>query len=171
VTPPTGAYGAAVSTVAPHRRTLWEEGRRPGPLVTLAAGLLVLAAVLLDLQVSTDLGLLFDVVFVLVCIGAALAVRPRDFFMLGVFPPLLMAVTVTLLAVLTRGSVADPSDGLLQALVSGLAHHARALVAGYALTLAVLALRQVAIRNAGTIRAHADRGGAEPARSRAPGSR
>jgi hypothetical protein len=38
--------------------------------------------------------------------------------------------------------------------VSGLAHHARALVAGYGLTLALLALRQVAIRNAGRIRAH-----------------
>jgi hypothetical protein len=36
--------------------------------------------------------------------------------------------------------------------VSGLAHHSGSLVAGYALTLAILALRQVALRNAGTIR-------------------
>jgi hypothetical protein len=167
VTPPAGAYGAGVSTVAPHRRTLWEEGRRPGLLVAPVAGLVVLAALLLDLQISTDLGLLFDVAFVLVSIGAALAVRPRDFFMVGVFPPLLMGATVTLLAVLDRGSVADPTDGLLQALVSGLAHHARALVAGYGLTLGVLALRQVAIRNAGTIRAHGASGSAEPTRSAA----
>jgi hypothetical protein len=135
--------------------------------VAPAAGLVVLAAVLLDLQISTDLGLLFDVLFVLVCIGAALAVRPRDFFMVGVFPPLLMGATVALLAVLHRGSVADPTDGLLQALVSGLAHHARALVAGYGLTLGVLALRQVAIRNAGTIRAHSASASAEPKRSAA----
>ena len=131
------------------------------------AGLAVLAALLLDLQISTDLGLLFDVAFVLVCIGAALAVRPRDFFMVGVFPPLLMGATVALLAVLDRGSVADPTDGLLQALVSGLAHHARALVTGYGLTLGVLAMRQVAIRNAGTIRAHSASGSAEPNRSAA----
>jgi hypothetical protein len=135
--------------------------------VTPVAGLVVLAALLLDLQISTHLGLLFDVAFVLVCIGAALAVRPRDFFMVGVFPPLLMGVTVALLAVLDRGAIADETDGLVQALVSGLAHHARALVAGYGLTLGVLALRQVAIRNAGTIRAHGARGSAEPTRSAA----
>ncbi|MDX6300134.1 MAG: hypothetical protein QOF53_1348 [Nocardioidaceae bacterium] len=135
--------------------------------MTPVAGLVVLAALLLDLQISTDLGLLFDIAFVLVCIGAALAVRPRDFFMVGVFPPLLMGATVALLAVLDRGSVADPTDGLLQALVSGLAHHARALVAGYGLTLGVLALRQVAIRNAGTIRAHSAGGATEPTRSAA----
>jgi hypothetical protein len=45
--------------------------------------------------------------------------------------------------------------------VSGLAHHAGALVAGYGLTLAVLALRQVAARNAGTIRSSRPRERAE----------
>jgi hypothetical protein len=154
VTVRTAAYGAVVSTLAPHHRTLWEEGRRPGLLVAPAAGLVVLVAVLLDLQLSQDLGLVFDIAFVLVCIAAALAVRPRDFFVIGVFPPLLMAATVGVLAVVSRASVADPADGFLQSLVSGLAHHAGALVAGYALTLTVLALRQVAMRNAGTIRAH-----------------
>ena len=38
--------------------------------------------------------------------------------------------------------MADPGDGFLQAVVSGLAHHAGSLVVGYALTLAILALRQ-----------------------------
>ena len=37
-------------------------------------------------------------------------------------------------------------------MVSGLAHHAGSLVVGYALTLGILALRQVALRNAGAIR-------------------
>jgi hypothetical protein len=113
----------------------------------------VLFAVLLDLQVFDDLTLLFDIVFVLVCVASALAVRPRDFFLIGVFPPLLMAGTIIVLAMLSRDAVADPGDGLVQTLVSGLAHHAGALITGYALTLAVLALRQVALRNAGTIRA------------------
>jgi hypothetical protein len=113
----------------------------------------VLLVVLLDLQVFEHLTMMFDIVFVLVCVAAALAVRPRDFFLIGVFPPLLMAGTIIVLAMLSRNAVADPGDGLLQTLVSGLAHHAGALITGYALTLAVLALRQVALRNAGIIRA------------------
>ena len=137
---------------APQSRTLWEEGRKPGRLVASVAGLLVLAAVLLDLLLFDDLTLVFDVAFVLICVAAALAVRPRDFFVIGVYPPLLMAGTVAVLAVLTPGVVAEPADGFLQAVVSGLAHHSGFLVLGYALTLGILALRQVALRNAGVLR-------------------
>ena len=151
-----GSYRAEVSSRAPQSRTLWEEGRKPGRLVASAAGLLVLAAVLLDLLLFDDLTLVFDIAFVLVCVAAALAVRPRDFFVIGVYPPLLMAGTVAVLAVLTPGAVAEPADGFLQAVVSGLAHHSGFLVLGYALTLGILALRQVALRNAGVIR-HAGR--------------
>jgi Domain of unknown function (DUF6542) len=141
-----------VSTGAAHHRTLWEEGRQPGRLVASAAGALVLLVVVLDLVVFSGVTAVFDVAFVLVCVAAALAVRPRDFFVIGVLPPLLMAGTVAVLALLSRSTVADPGDGFLQAVVSGLAHHSGSLVAGYALTLAILALRQVALRNAGTIR-------------------
>jgi hypothetical protein len=122
-------------------------------LVAVLAGLIVLLVVLLDLRLFDTLTLLFDSAFVLVCTAAALAVRPRDFFMVGVLPPLLMAATIGVLAVMSGNAISDPGDGLLQTVVSGLAHHAGALVTGYALTLAVLALRQVALRNAGTIRA------------------
>jgi hypothetical protein len=142
-----------VSSRAPQSRTLWEEGRKPGRLVASAAALLVLLAVTVDLLAFDDLTLVFDLTFVLVCIAAALAVRPRDFFVIGVYPPLLMGGTVAVLALLARDAVAEPADGLLQAVVSGLAHHSGFLVLGYALTLGILALRQVAIRNAGTIRA------------------
>ncbi len=145
------------------RRTLWEEGRYPGRLVTRVAALLAIAGAVVDALLTDDLTLSFDVAFVVICVGAALAVRPRDFFSVGVFPPLLMAMTVAVLAVLARGWVADPSDGLVQALVSGLAHHAGALVVGYGLTLVVLALRQVARRNAGSIR-----GGHQSARRTGP---
>ncbi len=121
--------------------------------MVVAAGVVVLVVVLLDLAIIDGLSPAFDVLFVLVCVGAALAVRPRDFFVVGVLPPLLMAGTVAVLAVLARDAVADPADGFLQALVSGLAHHSTALVVGYALTLALLAVRQLALRNAGTLRA------------------
>jgi hypothetical protein len=92
---------------------------------------------------------------VVLCLVAALAVRPRDFFAVGVLPPLMMMSTITVLSLVARGAVADEVDGLLQAVVSGLAHHAGGLVAGYALTLGVLALRQVALRNAGRLRSRA----------------
>ena len=144
-----------VSTGAPHRRTLWEEGRHPARLVVVAALAVLVPVIGLDLLVFGRLGLPFDVVFVLVCAAAALAVRPRDFFVVGVLPPLLLAAVVLVLAVTARGVVADRHDVLAQAVVSGLAHHAGALVAGYALTLVLLALRQVALRHAGVLRSSA----------------
>ena len=118
-----------------------------------SATFLLLFVVLMDLLAFRDLTVMSDVVFVLVCAAAALAVRPREFFVVGVLPPLLMAATVGFLALMARDAVADPADGFGQALVSGLAHHAGALIVGYGLTLALLALRQVARRNAGIIRA------------------
>lgn len=120
--------------------------------MVLGAVLMVLLVVLLDLLAFRGLTVLSDVGFVLVCAAAALAVRPREFFVVGVLPPLLMAGVVALLAFLARDAVAEPSDGFGQALVSGLAHHAGALIVGYGLTLALLALRQVALGNAGVIR-------------------
>jgi hypothetical protein len=133
-------------------RTLWEEGRRPGRQVVTLSLLAALALAGLNLLFTGQLSLFFDLTFVVLCLVAALAVRPRDFFAVGVLPPLLMLATVVLLASFARTAVAEEVDGLAQAVVSGLAHHAGALVAGYALALVVLALRQVALRNAGLLR-------------------
>ena len=72
---------------------------------------------------------------------------------LETMPPLLMAGTMLVLAIVARSTIADKGDGIVQATVSGLAHHAGSLVLGYGLALLVLALRQVAARNAGSIRA------------------
>jgi hypothetical protein len=133
-------------------RTLWDEGRKPGRQVVTLSTLAALAVAWLNVGLSGRLSLFFDLTFVVLCLVAALAVRPRDFFVVGVLPPLLMLGVMTMLAMADRGAVADEVDGLVQAVVSGLAHHAGGLVAGYALTLAVLALRQVALRNSGRIR-------------------
>ncbi|MGZ4494713.1 MAG: DUF6542 domain-containing protein [Nocardioides sp.] len=148
------------TTGTARRRTLWEEGRQPGRLVTHVAVLAAAGLVALDLALTHEISWLFDVGFVLVCVAAALAVRPRDFFPVGVLPPLLMAAVVLALALFVRTAVADAEDGLVQSFVSGLAHHAGALVTGDGLTLVVLALRQVALRNAGTLRGHRPRAGA-----------
>jgi hypothetical protein len=125
--------------------------------VANVAGLVVLLVTVLDATLNGELTLVFDLTFVLVCVGAALAVRPRDFFVIGVFPPLLMAGTFAVVALVARRFVADPRDGFLQAVVSGLAHHAGYLVVGYALTLGLLALRQVALRHAGALRGRGHR--------------
>jgi len=102
-------------------------------------GLLVLA---LDLAINSQLTVLFDIGFVLLCVAAALAVRPTDFFHVGVLPPLLLLGFITLVASIRRAWVAESGDGLIQAVVSGLAHRATGLLAAYLLALAVLAIRQ-----------------------------
>ncbi|GAB2746378.1 DUF6542 domain-containing protein [Nocardioides pakistanensis] len=130
-------------------RTLWEEGRLPGGQVAAVALVAVLSTAALNLALTGRLSLFFDLTFVVVCLVTAFAVRPRDFFVAGVLPPLLMLATVVSLAVLARGAVAEAVDSLTQAVVSGLAHHAGGLVAGYASALIVLALRQVGPRHAG----------------------
>jgi hypothetical protein len=107
--------------------------------LALLGGLLVLA---LDIAINGQLTVVFDIGFVLLCVWAALAVRPRDFFPIGVLPPLLLLALITLLAIVHKAWVAQPGDGLIQAVVSGLAHRATGLLTAYLLTLAILAIRQ-----------------------------
>ena len=133
-------------------RTLWQEGRHPGALVVSGVAAALGVAVLLQLAVADNLGWFFDLALVASCVGAALLVRPRDFFAVGVLPPLALGLTVLVVAQADRGAVARADDSLVQAVVSGLAHHAIALAVAYALTLGVLGLRQVALRNQGRLR-------------------
>lgn len=113
-----------------------------GSRVTRLAVLVGVLAVALDLAIHARLTPVFDVVFVLLCLGIALSVRPQDFFRVSVLPPLLLLGLVLLVALAHRAWVADAGDGLVQAVVSGLAHRATALMTGYLLVLAVLAVRQ-----------------------------
>ena len=111
------------------QRTLWEEGHESGRQVAVLGVALALTSAVLDLWLFESLTLLFDICFVLLCVAIALLVRPKDFFTVGVLPPLLMVVVFTLLGA-TRPEV-----------VAGLGHHAGALVTGYLLCLAILAIR------------------------------
>lgn len=129
-------------------RTLWEEGRQPGHEVVALAAALTMTAVTVDLLLDDSLSFFFDLSFVAVCVGMALAVRPRDFFTIGVLPPLLMLAVCVLLAIADTDVLARSSDGVVQATVTGLAHHMVALGTGYALCLAVLVVRQRATRRA-----------------------
>ncbi len=107
--------------------------------LAVVAALVVLAA---NLAISRQLTFIFDIGFVLVCVGAALAVHPRDFFSVGVLPPLLLLGLISLVAIVHSGWVAEAGDGFVQAVVSGLAHRATGLLAAYLLALGVLAIRQ-----------------------------
>jgi hypothetical protein len=121
--------------------TLWEEGRWSGERVTRLAAVCCLALVVVDTSLTGRLGLVFDVGFGLVCVAAGLAVHPRDFYRVGVLPPLLLLGCTVVLSVVARSTVADPGDGFVQGVVSGLTDHAGGLVCGYALALVVLAIR------------------------------
>lgn len=121
--------------------TLWEEGRWSGDRVTRLSVLICVLAVAADLATTGRLGWIFDVTFVIACAGAALAVRPHDFFRVGVLPPLLLLGITIALSLFDRPAVATAKDGFAQGVVSGLATHSGALMAGYALALVVLAIR------------------------------
>jgi hypothetical protein len=120
---------------------LWEEGRWSGRRVTRFAVLVSTLLVASDVALTGRLERLFDGGFVMLCAGIALAVRPDHFFRVGVLPPMLLLGISVLLALVDRTAIAQRSDAFIQAVVSGLAHHAGPLTAGYALTLAVLGIR------------------------------
>lgn len=120
---------------------MWEEGRWSGSRVTRFSVFASFLLVALDLAVSPDLGRIFDTGFVLLCLGIALAIRPADFFAVGVLPPMLLLGLFVVLGVVARGSIAPIDDNLAQAVISGLAHHSGPLLVGYALALAILAIR------------------------------
>ena len=73
--------------------------------------------------------------------------RPRDFFTVGVLPPLVMFATMVIVALNGPRVIAAPHDGVVQAVVTGLAHHSLALFAGYAVCLVTLLVRQRAARH------------------------
>jgi hypothetical protein len=112
-----------------------------GGRVTRLAVTTCVLLVAADLLVTGHLGWIFDLGFVAMCIGAALAVHPRGFFRVGVMPPFLLLGISLFLAVADRRAVALANDTFVQAVVSGLAHHSGALFAGVVNTLVVLAIR------------------------------
>ena len=133
--------------VSHHRepRPLWDGDKRGSEVVALTTALTLTSAAA-EITLASRLGLFFDVCFVAICLLAALMVRPRDFFTVGVLPPLLMLGTVLLVALNGAQVIAARHDSVLQAVITGLAHHSVALFVGYAGCLATLVLRQRAAR-------------------------
>jgi hypothetical protein len=136
------ARGAELGRVPGRPRTLWQEGREPGRQVIALGVAVALTAVVLDLLLVGRVSLFFDLCFVALCVGVALLVRPRDFFTVGVLPPLIMLGVFTLVGLTRPAMIAHAGDGVVQAVISGLSHHSVALLVGYALCLACLGVRQ-----------------------------
>ena len=124
------------------QRTIWEEGRESGRHVVALGSATSLTVTFVDLLIDDQIGLLFDFAFVAIALTLALIVRPSDFFVVAVLPPLIMLGIFILLAATQPGSIADAGDGFVQAVVSGLGHHAIGLFIGYALCLGCLVMRR-----------------------------
>jgi hypothetical protein len=123
-------------------RAVWDDGREPGRAVVALGAALALSVIVVNVAMVGRVSMFFDLWFVVICLGLALLVRRRDFFTVGVLPPLIMLGAFAVLALGRPEAIARPHDGLVQAVVSGLAHHSVALVAGYALCLLTLLARQ-----------------------------
>lgn len=137
--------------VSPHRERpptpapIWDGQTRGSEVVALSTALTLTAAAA-EITMVSGLGLFFDLCFVATCLTAALLVRPREFFTVGVLPPLLMLGTMLLVVLNGRQVVASRHDSLVQAVITGLAHHSVALFIGYTLCLVTLVLRQKVLR-------------------------
>jgi hypothetical protein len=120
---------------------LWG-GRSRGNEVAALATALTLTVATLEVVLVGHVRLFFDLCFVVICLLSALMVRPRDFFPVGVLPPLLMFATMVLVAFNGPQVIATAHDSTVQAIITGLAHHSVALFAGYAVCLLTLLARQ-----------------------------
>lgn len=125
-----------------HARTIWEEGREPGGQLVALGLAVALTVAVVDLAVTDGVSLLFDLGFAVLCVALALLVAPRDFFVVGVLPPLLMLTVFVLLAFARPGAIPGAHDNAVQAVINGLSHHSVALFVGYALCLGCLAMRR-----------------------------
>lgn len=121
-------------------RTLWEEGDEPARSVALLGVALTLTLLLLDLMLNREIGLVFDLGFVALCILLALRVRPDDFTLIAVLPPALMA------GIFWAHALVTPDTSTVQSLVRNLSEHVGALVVGYVLFGALLMLRHEFVR-------------------------
>lgn len=100
----------------------------------------------LDLALTDEISIFFDLCFIVVCLVAAMAVVRHDLFLAGVLPPLVFAAVIGVVAAVAPATFAD-IGGLSKAFFSGLAEHAGALVTGYAVALVTVGGRVAAYRS------------------------
>lgn len=118
-----------------------EVGLESGRQVVALGVALTLTAIGVDILLNGELTQFFDLGFIALCLLLAAMVRHGDFFVVALLPPLLMIAAFVLMALVARDALAEAHDSVVQAVVSGVAHHAVALFAGYAACLGWLAWR------------------------------
>ena len=126
--------------------SVWTEGLEPGRQAVVLGIAATLTIVAVDVLLVGELSFFFDLCFIVLCLGLALVIKPHEFFTVGVLPPLMMVSVFVLLGAVAPETIADKGDSVVQSVVSGLAHHSGALVAGYAVCLGTLFLRQRTLR-------------------------
>ena len=108
----------------------------------VGGALLVTAAVVaFDLTLTQRLSMFFDLCFVLVGLSAAVLVRKKGLFAVGVLPPLLLGSVVAALTLLDPTALTASHLAFVSTWLTGLAQHGSALVATHAVVLAVVGLR------------------------------
>jgi uncharacterized protein DUF6542 len=132
------------STAAPATEYTAAAGT-PGRGVILSTAIATAACAVLDLAVVGRLSFFFDVSFVVICLVAAMAVRPRDLFTAAVLPPLAFAAAIGGVAYFWPQAVLAGSS-LGRTFLTGLAAHAYGLVGGYGAALVTVAARAYARR-------------------------
>ncbi len=116
----------------------------PGRGIIVLSSLATVAIAELDVAMTGRLSLFFSLSFILVALIAALAVRTADLFTAGVLPPLLLGFLLALYALAEpEALVSSGSTAFGHVWVSGLAHHAGALVCAHAAALLAVGLRLV----------------------------
>lgn len=101
------------------------------PTLAAASASTMAAVVLFDLALTGRLSLFFDLCFVLVALVGALVAREDAWLVAAWQPPVLMGLTVAMLALVEPTAVVQTHHAFASTLLAGLAHHAAALVAGH----------------------------------------
>lgn len=120
----------------------WVEASESGPQVVALGLAVTLSLVVMDWTLVGRLSLFFDLSFVTLCLMLAIRVQPDGFFTVALLPPLLMVSVFVLVGAVAPELIAQPTDGVVQAVVSGLTHHSAALFCGYAVCLGTLEYRR-----------------------------
>jgi hypothetical protein len=117
-----------------------------GPPVLVLAPALVVTFLGLDIALGHDLGLLFGLGFVTVCVGLGLLAEVDDFFLAAVLPPLMMLGCMLVVGIAMPSALGFPSAGAVEGVIAGFAHHSWALGLGYVTTLVMLGVRGYLMR-------------------------
>ena len=121
---------------------LWLQGTEPGRRVAALGLALVLTIVVIDYVLVGRLSFLFDLAFITLCLYLAVRIEDESISVAAILPPALFIVVVLFLAVISPEMVAEPDDGVVQSVVTGIATHSLALVAGWTLALLAFAVRR-----------------------------